>query len=66
VSPHEVDNPLLEVVKQADLHCIEEVGLREVAHDAGKMSKHVQSSVHMVQREFSISCLGIGTCDHSI
>ena len=44
---HEVENPLLELVKQADLHCMEQVGLREVAHDAGNMSKHVESSVNM-------------------
>ena len=35
---HEVENPLLEVVKHADLHCMEEVGLREVSHDTGNMS----------------------------
>jgi len=44
---HEVENPLLEVVKNADLHCMGEVGLREVAHDTGNMSKHVESSVNM-------------------
>jgi hypothetical protein len=45
---HEVENPLLEVVKHADLHCMEEVGLREVAHEAGNMSKYLESSVNMV------------------
>jgi len=44
---HEVENPLLEVVKHADLHCMEEVGLREVTHDTGNMSKQVESSVNM-------------------
>jgi hypothetical protein len=39
VSLHEVEKPLLEVVKHADLHWMEEVGLREVAHDTGIMSK---------------------------
>jgi len=42
---HEVENPLLEVVKHGDLHCMEEVGHREVAHDTGNMSKHVECSV---------------------
>jgi len=45
---HEVEHPLQQVVKHADLHCMEEVGLREVAHDTGNMSKHVESSVNMV------------------
>ena len=57
---HEVENPLLEVIKHADLHCMEEVGLREVAHDTGNMSKHIESSVNMARREFSISCPGVG------
>jgi len=34
---HEVENPLLEVIKHADLHCMEEVGLQEAAHDTGNM-----------------------------
>ena len=63
---HEVENPLLEVVKHADLHCMEEGGLRKVAHDTGNMPKHVESSVDMARREFSIGCLGIGTAEHSI
>jgi hypothetical protein len=44
---YEVDNPPLEVVKHANLHCMEEVGLREVAHNTGNMSKHVEFSVNM-------------------
>ena len=39
---HEVENRLLEVVKLANLHCMEEVGLREEAHDTENMSKHVE------------------------
>jgi hypothetical protein len=46
---YEVENPLLEVVKHADLHCVEEVGLREVTHNTGNMSKHVEFSVNMTQ-----------------
>jgi len=46
---HEVENPLLEVGKHADLHCMEEVGLKEVAHDTGNMLKHVESSVNMAR-----------------
>jgi hypothetical protein len=51
---HEVDNPLQEVVQHADLHCMEEVGLREVAHNTGSMLKIVESSVVMSRREFII------------
>jgi len=46
VRHHEVENPLLEVVNLADLHCMEEVGLREVAHNTGNVAKHVESSVN--------------------
>jgi hypothetical protein len=61
-----VDNPLLQVVKHADLHCMEEVGHREVAHDTGNMSKHVESSVDMARQEFGIGCLGVGIAERSI
>jgi len=47
VRPHEVENPLQEVIKHADLHWMKEVGLREVAHDTGNMSEHVESLVNM-------------------
>ena len=63
---HEVENPLLEVVKHADLHCMEEVRLREVAHNSGNMSKHVESSVNMARREFGIGSLGVGIAESSI
>jgi len=63
---HEVENPLLEVVKHADLHCLEEFGLREAAHNARNMSKHGESSVNMARREFGIGCLGVGIAEHSI
>jgi len=63
---HEVQNPLLEVVKHADLHCMEEVGLREIAHNTGHMSKHVESSVNMARRELGIRCLGVGIAERSI
>jgi len=45
---HKQKNPLLKVVKHADVHCMEKVGLREVTHDTGNMSKHIQSLVNMV------------------
>jgi hypothetical protein len=61
-----VENPLLEVVKHADLHCREEVGLREAAHNTGNMSKHIESSVIMARREFGIGCLGVGIGERSI
>jgi len=63
---HEVENPLLEVMKQANLHCIEEVGLQEVAHDTGYMSEHVESSVNMARQEFGIGFLGVGIAERSI
>ena len=59
-------NPLLEVIKHADLHCMEEVWLREVAHDTSIMSEHVEYSVNMEQREFGIRCLGVGIAKRSI
>jgi hypothetical protein len=43
----DVENPLLEAIKHADLHCMEEVGLGEVADDTGNMLKHFESSVDM-------------------
>jgi len=63
---HEVENPLLEVVQHADLHCMEEVGLRDVSYNTGSMTKHVESSVIMAQGEFGIGCLGVGIAEHSI
>jgi hypothetical protein len=66
VPGHEVENPLLEVVKHADLHCMEEVGLLEVAHDTGNMLKHVESSVDMARQDFGIGCLGVGIAERSI
>ena len=63
---HEMENPLLEVINHADLHCMEQVRLQEVAHDTGNMSKQVQSSVTMARREFGIGCLGVGIAEGSI
>jgi hypothetical protein len=63
---HEVENPLLEVVKHADLHCIEVVGLKEVAHSTGNMSNHIECLVNMPRPEFGIRCLGVGIAEHSI
>jgi hypothetical protein len=45
---------------------MDEVGFREVAHDTGNMSKHVESSVDMARREFGIGCLGVGIAERSI
>jgi len=63
---HEVENPLQEVMKHADMHCMEEVGLREVAHNTGNMLKRVEFSVNMARRELGISCLGVGIAERSI
>jgi hypothetical protein len=48
---HEVKNPLLEVIKHADLHCMEEVGLQEVTHDTENLLKMVKSLVNMHQQK---------------
>jgi hypothetical protein len=61
-----VENPLLEVVKHTDLHGMEEVGFREVTHDAGIISKHAESLGGMAQREFSFAYLGVGIAERSI
>jgi hypothetical protein len=45
--PHEVENPILEVGKQANLHCMEEVGNRKVAHNTGNVSKYIEFLVNM-------------------
>ena len=63
---HVVENPLLEVVKRADMHCMEEVGPREVAHNTGNISKHVESSLNMARREFGIRCLGVAITERSL
>jgi hypothetical protein len=60
VNLHDVENPLLEVIKHPDLHRMEQVGLREVAHDTGNMSKYVESSVNMARQVVGIGCLGVG------
>ena len=62
---HEGENRLLQVVKHADPHCMEEVGLREVTHNTGNMSKQVESMVNIARREFCISCLGVGLAERS-
>jgi hypothetical protein len=63
---YEVENPLLEDVKHAEQHLIEVVALREITHDTGKMSPHVDSSMNKVRREYSIDSLGDGIAEHSI
>jgi len=60
-----VENPLLEVVKHADLHCMEEVGLRETSHNTRNMSKYIQSLVAMAQQEFTFGSLGVGIAERS-
>ena len=39
---HEVVTPVVEMIKDADLHCIEEVRLREDADHTGNMSRNVK------------------------
>jgi hypothetical protein len=43
-----VGNPLLEVVKHAHLDYMEEVGQREVTHNPGNISKHIEFFVNML------------------
>jgi len=62
----EVENPLLEVVKHAELHCMEEVRLQDVAHDTGNMSKHVESLLNIARCGCGIGCLGVDITDCSI
>jgi len=63
---HEMVNPREELFKHADLHWMEEVGLREVAHNTRQMSKQVESTVNIAQPQFGIGCLGVGIADCSI
>jgi len=63
---HQIDNPPMEAVKHADLHGMEEVGLWEVSHNTGDMSKHLELSVNMALREFCIGSLGVGIAERFI
>jgi len=45
-----VENPLLEVMKQADLHCMEEVRVRESPHDTGHVEPHLILNEHNAMR----------------
>jgi len=63
---HEVENPLPEVVKHANLHCMEEVGIRQVVHNTGTVSKHIESWLNMARRLFSIGYHGRGIPEHSL
>jgi len=63
---HEEEDPLLVLVKHADLHCMEEFWHREVTHNTWSMSKLVECLANMVQRMFSMSCLCVGIAESSI
>jgi len=60
---HEVENPHLEVIKHGNLHCMEKVGLRDVAHNTGIMLKDIESWVNMARREFGMGCVGVGIAE---
>ena len=45
---------------------MEEIGLREVAHDSGNMSKQLECLVNMAQQELGIGCLVDGIAEYSI
>jgi len=66
MSLHEVENPLLEAVEHAEMHWIEEVSLREIAHNPGNISKHVESFVTMMWRDFGTGCIGVHITESSI
>lgn len=61
-----MENPRLQVVKHADLYCMEEVRLRDVYQDRESRSKYVESAMIMVHQEFGIGCLGHGNSEGSI
>jgi hypothetical protein len=63
---HEVDNPLLVVIKHANLNCMEEIGHREVAHNTWNISKHFESLVASSRLEFGLGRLGVGIIEHSL
>jgi hypothetical protein len=63
---HDVEHLLLDVVQDADLHCMEEDWTGEAAHNTVNMMIHGESSVDMAPQEFSIGCLGVGIAGHSI
>jgi hypothetical protein len=41
MSPHEVENPHLGVIKNANVHCMEKIQGREVAHRVGHMATNI-------------------------
>jgi hypothetical protein len=66
VHPHEVENPFLEEVKYAKLHCIQEVGFWAVNHDTGNMSKHIEYSVNLGRPELRIISLDVQIAEGAI
>jgi hypothetical protein len=66
ISLHKVEYALQYVVNLTNLHCMEVVGLRQVAHNTGTMSKHVESSPNMVRQMIGMGCRRIGIADRSI
>jgi len=61
---HEVENPVLEMVNHAVLHCMEEGRLRDVAHNTGNMSKHVEFLVNMAPGEIDFAFFVVGITEH--
>jgi hypothetical protein len=45
---------------------MEEVGLREIAHNTGNASKHVYCSMNVARREFGLGCLRVDITERSI
>jgi hypothetical protein len=63
---HEVENQLAEVVKEDDVHCVEQVGRREVTHKPVNMLKPVETSVHMGRHQFRITYIGVAIPERGI
>jgi hypothetical protein len=63
---HEADNPLVKVGKHSGLHCMEDLGLKEVTNNTGNMSQHVKSSVNMARQDIGIVCLVVRIAEPSI
>jgi hypothetical protein len=45
---------------------MEDVRIREVAHNTGNMLKDLEFLVNIECREFGIACLGVGIAESSI
>jgi hypothetical protein len=56
----------MDVIRHANLHCMDDVGLWEVTQDTGNMLKHIESWVGMVRCKFGIGYHSVGIAERSI